>query len=267
MYPLIFQSKFFTLHTVWVFLGLAILIGTYALIKLSISNNLKLQFLGANSLKLILWTIIGARVAAILINFKAYFYEFGLNSIPKLFAIWDGELNLWGGAIGFFTYYYFACQKSEQNFWRWLDVMVPAGIIALAVSHIGAFFGGVNYGTPTSLPWGVNFASPIVKYTIPIHPTQIYAFLYAALIAIVLISIANSKKLKTEENPGMLGLWGVAAYSIFRFLEDFIRGDDTTLILGIRLSKIIIPLFIIFIGVIIYFRYNKTAGRKAPNIR
>lgn len=257
MHPLIFQTKYFTLHTIWLFLALAIITGTYALIKLSLNNNLKIQFLSTNSWKLILWALVGARIVAIVTNFRMYFYEFGLKEIPPLFYIWDKELSLWGGAIGFLLYLHFICKKSDQKFWRWLDVIVPAGIAAFAVVHMGAFFGGLNYGAPTSLPWGVNFASPLVRYTVPIHPTQIYAFLYSALLVVVLIGIQNSKKFDTQKDTGLLGLFGIFAYSILRFLEDFVRGDDTILILGVRLTKITIPVLIILTGVIIYLRYNK----------
>ncbi len=244
-------------------MGIAIITGVYILIKLSINNSLKLQFLSSISLKLIFWTFVGARATAVLINFRTYFYDFGLDSIPRIFFIWDNELSLFGGAIAFFIYFYFACKKEEQNFWRWLDVIVPAGIIALAIGHMGAFFGGINYGSPTSLPWGVNFASPLVKYTVPIHPTQIYAFVYSSIIAISLMTLFSSPKFKAEENTGLMGIGGIGAYSVFRFIEEFLRGDDTILILGIRSPKIIIFLFIIFTGAIFYLRYNKIHKRSA----
>lgn len=239
------------------------MIGVYTLIKLSVNNSLKLQFLSSISLKLILWTLIGARVTAILINFKMYFYDFGPHSIPRLFYIWDNELNLFGGAIAFFIYFYLACKKSEQNFWKWLDVIIPAGLIALAIGHMGAFFGGINYGSPTSLPWGVNFASPLVKYTVPIHPTQIYAFIYSTIIAIVLTTLSANKKINTDENIGLMGLGGIGIYSIFRLMEDFVRGDDVMLLLGIRSTKITISLLIIFTGTIFYLRYNNLRQRSA----
>ncbi len=257
MHPLIFQSKYFTLQTIWLFFSLAIIVGAYVLIKLSLNNNLKIQFLTANSWKLILWTIVGARVVSVITNFRMYFFEFSLREIPPLFFIWDKELSLWGGAIGFFICLFLICKNSEQNFWRWLDVIVPAGIAAFALGHLGAFFGGMNYGSPTSLPWGVNFASPLVRYTIPIHPTQIYALVYSVLLTIILITLLNGKKFDAEKNSGLLGLGGIFVYGVFRFLEDFVRGDDTILIFGIRMTKITIPLLIILTGVIIYLRYNK----------
>jgi phosphatidylglycerol---prolipoprotein diacylglyceryl transferase len=260
MFPLILQNKFVTLYTIWIFVALAIIAGTYALIKLSLNNGLKLQFLSSNSVKLILATFLGARLVGVLLDFYFYFYEISLNSFFRFFFIWDRNFNLWGGAFGFFLTLYFICRKTDQDFWKWLDTVVPAGIIAFAVGHIGAFFGGINYGSPTSLPWGVNFASPLIKYTVPIHPTQIYAFLYSICLILGLWGISNYKNF--PEKTGILGLTGIFAYSFLRFLEEFVRGDDSMLIFGIRIGKFLIPMFFIFTGVIIYLRYNDVQIRK-----
>jgi prolipoprotein diacylglyceryltransferase len=51
--------------------------------------------------------------------------------------------------------------------------------IGIAIGRVGCFFGGLadrTYGTPTSLPWGVDFGDGIAR-----HPTQLYegAFLVA----------------------------------------------------------------------------------------
>lgn len=257
MNPIIFETKFFTLHTIWLFFAIATIAGVYTLIKLSIRNGLKLQFLSENSWKLLIWSIIGARIISILLHLDFYFYEFSITTFFKLFFIWDKGLDIWGAIAAFLICLYHLCRNSEQSFWKWLDVLVPSVILSFAISHIGAFFGAINYGSPTSLPWGVNFESPLIKYAVPIHPTQIYAFLYSTLLTIGLIMASHHEKIKNIEKPGLLGLSGIMAYTFFRFLEDFIRGDDTFTIFDIRLTKFTIPLIMIFTGVLIHLRYTK----------
>ncbi|NIA02053.1 MAG: hypothetical protein GWP15_01590, partial [Nitrospirae bacterium] len=105
-------------------------------------------------------------------------------------------------------------------------------------------------GKPTPLPWGVNFESAQIKYTIPIHPTQIYAFLYTLAIAITLILISKKK-------AGFIGLIGIASFSFVNFLEHFLRGDDTLLLFGIRVPQIIMLLLSITSGIFLYIHYNK----------
>lgn len=262
MKPILFETKFFTINTLWVFVALALIIGTYALIKFSIKQGLKIQFLSEHSTRLILWTIIGARIVTIALNYHTYFYEFSIKTFINLFAIWDKGLNLWGGMIAFFIALFFYCKKSDQDFFKWLDAIIPAFITALAIGHIGTFFDGISYGKPSGLPWAVNFESPSIKYTVPIHPTQIYAFIYATIIAIGISLISQNEKIKNLEKSGFLGLLGVTVYSFFRFLEEFVRGDDVFLILGIRLSQIFTFIVLISTGIFLYLRYNKRRWKK-----
>lgn len=262
MKPILFETAFFTLHTLWVFVALGVIVGTYALIKFSNRQGLKLQFLSEHSTRLILWTLFGARILAIVVNYKTYFYEFSTKTFLNLFAIWDKGLNLWGGMIAFFVALFFYCKKSDQDFFKWIDAIIPSLIIGLAIGHIGTFFDGIAYGKPSSLPWAVNFESPSIKYTVPIHPTQIYAFLYSTIIAISLYMLSHNEKIKSLEKQGFLGLLGATIYTFFKFLEEFVRGDDIFLILGIRLSQIFAFIVFISTGIFLYLRYNKRRWKK-----
>lgn len=227
------------------------------MIKLSVQEGLKLQFLSENSVKLILWMILGARVVNIAFHYKTYFYELSFKALSQLFFIWDKGLDVWGAVGAFAIALYFLCKKFDQDFWKWLDAMAPAIILGLAIGHIGNFFEGSNYGTPTSLPWGVNFESPSIKYAVPIHPTQIYAALYSTLIAFGLIFLNHTEKIKKISKSGFIGLLGATSYSLFRFLEEFARGDDAITILSIRLPQIFAAIALISTSAIFFLRYNK----------
>lgn len=257
MYPELIQTKFFTINTLWIFFAGGLFIATYVLIKLSVSNGLKIQFLSENSWKFILWTIIGARIYSLIENFSTYFYEFSLKTFLQIFFIWDKGLNLNGAIIAFIIYLYLVCKKFKQDFWKWLDVIVPSIILGLGIGFIGTFFEGTSYGKPTSLPWGVNFESPQIKYTVPIHPTQIYAFLYSSTVAIILILISKAEKVINLNKSGFIGIIGIFLFSLFNFLEQFVRGDDTYMIFGIRIPQIIAFIALISSGIFLYYRYNK----------
>jgi len=257
MHPVLFQTSFFTLNTIWIFITIGFITGIYTLIKLSVKNGLKVQFISDNSLKLILWAVIGARIFTVFTNYNTYFYEFSTDVIFGFFKIWDKGLNLWGALIGFFIYFFLLCKNNKQDFYKWLDVLVPSLIIGLAIANIGSFFEGSNYGRETSLPWGVNFESPSIKYAVPIHPTQIYATIYSASLFTGLIYLSKHKKVLKLKKKGFVGLAGFGSYQLLRFLEEFLRGDDVIMIFGIRLTQIWALLLTIFIGVILYLRYNK----------
>ena len=157
----------------------------------------------------------------------------------RLFYIWDKGLSFWGAIVGILLFLYKTTKKNDQKFLKWLDVIIPATILGLAIGHLGTFFEGSNYGTPTSLPWGVNFESPAIRYAVPIHPTQIYAFLYSSILFSVLIHLKKAEKFKIFQKEGAIGLFGISTYLLLKFLEEFIRGDDTLLIFNIRVSQIL----------------------------
>ncbi len=251
MFPILFDTKYFVLHTYWLFFGFAIIASTYTIIKLSKKNNLKIQFLSENALSLILISLLAARIVTVITNYKMYFTNFSIDTLINLIAIWDKGLNAWAGIIAFMVALYFICKKHDQDFWKWFDTIIPALVFGIAITSLGAFFDGIQYGRETSLPWGVNFESSYVKYTVPIHPTQIYSFIYSTIIGISLVTTDFFKK------EGYLGLIGVITYSFLKFLEEFLRGDDTWLILGIRLAQIISLSTIIIAGIFLYLRYTK----------
>jgi len=255
MAPEIFQIKGFTLYTYWLFFALGIIATTYAIILLSKKNNLKIQFLSEHAFYLTGITILGARIGSILVNFNTYFYELNTKTLLSTLYIWDKGLNGWSGLLAFIIAFYFLTKKYEQNFKSWMDILIPSLLYGIALISIGAFFEGSSYGNVTTLKWGVNFESPSIKYIKPIHPTQIYAFIYSLTIAISL-SVINIIEENKEKLAGLIATIGILSFSTFKFLEEFVRGDDVMMIYGIRLPQIIAFLAIIVSGTFLIFRYT-----------
>ncbi|PIR54906.1 hypothetical protein COU74_04170 [Candidatus Peregrinibacteria bacterium CG10_big_fil_rev_8_21_14_0_10_36_19] len=257
MHPILLQTNFFTINTLWIFIIAALLTGTSLFIKEAIKNSLKIQFITQHAWQLIIWSIIGARIANIITNYKSYFYSFSGEALIKILYFWDKGFSFWGALIGFTVYLHYICKKNDQDFLSWLDALIPAGIFALSITHIGNFFEGSSYGNETSLPWGVNFESPAIRYTVPIHPTQIYAFLYTLALGFILIYLEKRPKIQSLKKSGFIALAGIASYNGLRFLEEFFRGDDTFLLFDIRVSQIIVGIIAISASIILYLRYNK----------
>lgn len=265
MYPILLQTTYFTINTFWVIFVIAVIISTIILIKTAVRHGLKIQFLSDNLGILVLWTIIGARIFGLIENYDSYFYQITKETFLSIFYIWDKGLNLWGGVLALLICFYFICKKQDQDFWKWLDALIPAIILGIGICSIGAFFEGISYGNETSLPWGVNFESPAIKYTVPIHPTQIYAFIYCTALAIGLIFAPNIKRIKEMDFPGLIGIGGIALYGLLRFLEEFLRGDDIFMIMDIRISQILAFILTISAGIFLGIRYNKHTKNHSKN--
>ena len=89
---------------------------------------------------------------------------------------------------------------------------------AIAVGRLGCFFAGLDdmtYGTPTALPWGVDFGDGV-----PRHPVQLYE---AATMAIFLGVFVALLRRGTEELR-RIGFYAfVGVYAIQRFAWEFVK--------------------------------------------
>jgi phosphatidylglycerol:prolipoprotein diacylglycerol transferase len=82
--------------------------------------------------------------------------------------------------------------------------------LAMAVGRWGCFFNGCCYGTPTDLPWGVDFGDHVYR-----HPTQIYESLFHLGMALILWQLLRCQHLKLY----------LIAYGCYRFLTEYIRPE------------------------------------------
>lgn len=263
MFPIIFQSQYFTIHSLWIFIALGVFSGTYTFVKLGLKNGLKLQFMTDSVVKIFFFAIIGARIFAILSNWSSFFYEYSFNTFIQIFKIWDKGLSLWGAIFAGMITLYYLCKKNDQNFFKWIDSIVPAFLVGLSITSLGLFLDGAWYGHETHMPWGVNFESPDIKYTVPIHPTQVYVMLYSAAIAIAAILLRDHKFFKKN---GKLATVTIGIFSFIHFLQEFLRGDDVSTFFGIRVP-LIVSLAIFIFSLIFYFLYynNDTSDENRPS--
>jgi phosphatidylglycerol:prolipoprotein diacylglycerol transferase len=104
-----------------------------------------------------------------------------------------------------------------------LDLAAPAVAIGYGVGRIGCLISGDgDYGIPTRLPWGMSFPHGLVPTDQRVHPTPIYEFLVAMLIARYLWLRGKPR----AESPLPLGqLTGeyLVLSGVARFLVEFIR--------------------------------------------
>lgn len=96
------------------------------------------------------------------------------------------------------------------------DAFVLPLTLGMCIGRVGCFLAGLGdhtYGTPTSLPWGVDFGDGI-----PRHPTQLYeiAFLLAQY------AVIHGRR-HVFARPGDRFRAFMAGYLLFRLLVEFIK--------------------------------------------
>ncbi len=189
MYPELLQIGPVTVSSLWFCIGIGFFAALIVATKLVKKTRLKLHFLAEHSLSIFFGGLIASRLVFISRNLTSFFPDFGFERFLRILYVWDKGLSVWGGLIGICLTLFWFCRREAESYRRWLDVFIVSILCALTFGNIGAFLDGRNYGIETTLPWGVEIANSI--YAVPIHPVQMYAAIYCAILTFVLIQLFN----------------------------------------------------------------------------
>lgn len=104
-----------------------------------------------------------------------------------------------------------------------LDAVSAAAALGYGFGRIGCLLAGDgDYGTPTTLPWGISFPDGIVPTLARVHPTPIYEALGAALIASLLWRLGRPE-IRRVLAPGEVFARYLVWSGLARFAVEFIR--------------------------------------------
>ena len=164
------------------------------------------------------WIIAAAAVGALLGSRVLGLLEYapirGLDW-HDLFAFTGGGKTIVGGLLGGWAAVELIKRVAKIRS-RTGDLFAVPLCIGIAVGRVGCFFAGLaddTCGTPTSLPWGIDFGDGV-----PRHPTQLYELVFLLLLAIVLHRF-NTR----PHREGLTFRLFMAAYLGWRLLIDFIK--------------------------------------------
>jgi phosphatidylglycerol:prolipoprotein diacylglycerol transferase len=137
-------------------------------------------------------------------------------------AIFGGAGLVWyggglGGAAGVLLWAY---RKGMFNRLL-LDLCSPALAMGYAVGRIGCQISGDgDYGTKTSLPWGMAYPHGVVPTNDVVHPTPIYETVSMGLVAWALWRARDAFR------PGVLFAFYLVFAGSERLLVEFVRRND-----------------------------------------
>jgi prolipoprotein diacylglyceryl transferase len=119
---------------------------------------------------------------------------------------------------------------------RFLDAAAPGLLVGQAIGRIGNYFNQEILGTPTTLPWGVEIDSAHrpagYQGYATFHPVFLYELIWNVGLAGALILLGRRRRVPA---PGLFALY-VAGYSGFRIVEELLRVDPSSHLLGLRLN-------------------------------
>jgi len=254
MLPFLYDSQYFSIQTVWVFAVIALLAGSYLAIQRLKRARVNFTLFIEHSGFFFLTAVIFSRVTFFVLHTDTYFPGFDLRTLVNFLSIWDQGFSFWGGLLGFTLAFLYRIHKSEENKWKWMDAFIVPLIVGMGIGSLGNFLSGTSYGNPTDLPWGVTYELYNVIYTVPIHPVQLYELIF--LILLLMSKRWVQKKTHFFQTEGNATLYYLTWLSLGFFGLEFFRGDDTLLILGVRLSMILFFLLFLPCAWVLSKHYN-----------
>jgi prolipoprotein diacylglyceryl transferase len=230
--------------------------------------------------------LVGGRLYHVITDHELYF---GAGRNPwRAFAIWEGGLGIWGavalGAVGIWL----GCRHYKVPMAPVVDSLAPGLVLAQAIGRLGNYFNQELFGSPTTLPWGLQvflrtpdgvagsqtmcaaagaapeFPTDYLKATPEVlcgtyHPTFLYELIWNLLVLALIVWADRRFRLGGGR---VFGLY-VAAYTAGRAWIEALRIDPArTRVFGLRVN--IVVSIVIFLLAIAFLLWRRTIGREDP---
>lgn len=210
MKPILFSFGSIHLYSYGLCIALGVLLSLSLMKRRALEERFpKLDEVFDVAFAVLVWGFLGARLFYVIQNFSYYVAE------PlKIFAVWEGGLIFYGGAIAAFLGLGWMARKKKWSFWKILDFLAPYGALTHAFGRIGCFLNGCCFGKACDLPWAVRF--PALSYAV--HPAQLYEAFYDLVLFAFLIQ--RRKRIRFE---GEIALLYFLLYAIGRYTIEFLR--------------------------------------------
>ncbi len=224
--------------------------GVFAVLGILAAARLGVWLLGKDGVNTdhasdgVLWMVviglIGARLLYVWENFQLF-----SGNLIRIFALTEGGISQWGGLFGAFIGAYVWARRAHFSYWKIVDGGGAGAMIGLAVGRIGDVINGEHHGTPTNLPWGVQYVNPdtLGQPGLVVHPEVAYEMVLTLVILGALLPF--HQRLKARLPDGVLGLAYMAIYALGRFWLSFFR-TDPSVFLGLRQAQVASAVMVLF---------------------
>lgn len=177
-----------------------------------------------------------------------YWQNEGIFWLPPVEWLEHIGFTAYHGMIAVFLFFSLGCKILKLDIRRTFSISIPSLVIFFAFGRVGCSFTGCCHGIPVSFTF--------LGHQFNRFPTAQLESLFFSLLFIALQLFIRKRRVVIT----------VTAYAIFRFFNEFLRGDDRgTLIAGSGLSPaqiISLTLIAATLGVTLYFHLKRKYGRQ-----
>lgn len=197
-------------------------------------------------------SLICARIYYVLFNLQQY-----TNNPLKIFNLRDGGMAIYGGIIGGLITCIIFCKKRKIKILNMLDYIVPVLALGQAIGRWGNFINIEAHGTETNSIFRMGIIENGTY--MEVHPTFLYESIITFFLAILLLNIKDSEKIKKDSKkqlirkyPGQVTFIYLIVYSFARFFIEGIR-TDSLMLFNFRISQILsMAIFVVFCLILTY---------------
>ncbi|MCU1414148.1 MAG: prolipoprotein diacylglyceryl transferase [Microbacteriaceae bacterium] len=218
---------------------------------------------------IVIWAIplgiIGARVVHVLTHYQDYF---GAGKDPiAILQFWLGGMSVFGAILGGLLGVVIGCAIDGLRVGSVLDAAVPGTLFALASERLGDWFDWQYFGTPTTLPWGLQLPAkaPGLPVGLPsgtlFQPTFLYELLWDLVGIAVLLFIGQRLSLQWGKLFALMLVW----YGLGRSWFESLRIDPSLHFAGIR-TNVWLAWLAAAIGIIAYIALSRRHTGQEPSV-
>jgi phosphatidylglycerol---prolipoprotein diacylglyceryl transferase len=197
-----------------------------------------------------LWVVplglIGARLYHVATDWSTRFAGHW-ERIPQ---VWEGGLGIYGALIGGMLGGAIAARRYGIALPVLLDCIAPGTALAQALGRFGNYFNQELFGSPTSLPWGLEISLPnrppgYVQYS-TFQPTFLYESLWCLIVAGIVLEV--SRRAWRRLPGGALLCLYLSLYSAGRFFVEGLRIDPAHELGPLRLNQVVAAVVFVVAG-------------------
>lgn len=214
-----------TIRTFGLFVALGVLAGIYIAARRNERFGIPRSQTEKVALILVAVGFVGARLLYVATHWKQ------MASPLEVFAVWDGGLQFSGGIIAALIVAPFLLRRwPRDKRWDTLDSVAIGFAVGQFIGRFGCYSVGEHLGGPTDFFLGVTYKGGVaIEGPLTVGVTYNSAALYEILwlIPLIVILIIEDRRVVP---PGVIAATFGLYYGIARFLTDFTRTHDKTVL-------------------------------------
>ena len=229
MRPVLFDLPFgLPLYSYGLMLTVSVLVGRLLAIRLAERAGIDAKLAD----RCATWTLVGAIVGARLLFVVTNLDQF--DHLLDIFAWWKGGVVAYGGFLGGLVAAIVFCRIHGFLCWRGPTACAPL-CVGLAITRVGCFLGGCDFGREWNGPWAVRFPAgspaflqqthlgllpPGAVASLPVHPTQLYESLAGVVLLVLVVAVHRRQRVAGHALAAF-----ALGYAVLRYLIEIVRAD------------------------------------------